>query len=333
MQMAAPSLDVVGIGNAMVDVLARTDDGFLAKQGLVKGTTALIDAARAESLYAQMGSGIEMSGGSVANTIAGVASLGGKGAYIGKVRDDQLGAVFAHDLRSIGVRYDTPPSIEGPATARCLILVTPDAQRTMNTYLGACVDLRARDIDRDLIQQAQVVYLEGYLFDPPQAKDAFRQAAEIAHQAGRKVSLSLSDPFCVERHRADFRALVHHHIDVLFANEIEICSLYETKDFDAAMRAVRGECDIAVLTRSARGSIIVTPKDAVTVAAAPVREVVDTTGAGDLYASGFLYGLTHGRDMAACGKLGSLCAAEVIGHFGARPETPLKELAAKAGLL
>ncbi len=331
--MAAPSLDVVGIGNAMVDVLARTDDGFLAKQGLVKGTTALIDAARAESLYAQMGSGIEMSGGSVANTIAGVASLGGKGAYIGKVRDDQLGAVFAHDLRSIGVRYDTPPSIEGPATARCLILVTPDAQRTMNTYLGACVDLRARDIDRDLIQQAQVVYLEGYLFDPPQAKDAFRQAAEIAHQAGRKVSLSLSDPFCVERHRADFRALVHHHIDVLFANEIEICSLYETKDFDAAMRAVRGECDIAVLTRSARGSIIVTPKDAVTVAAAPVREVVDTTGAGDLYASGFLYGLTHGRDMAACGKLGSLCAAEVIGHFGARPETPLKELAAKAGLL
>ena len=331
--MAAPSLDVVGIGNAMVDVLARTDDGFLAKQGLVKGTTALIDAARAESLYAQMGSGIEMSGGSVANTIAGVASLGGKGAYIGKVRDDQLGSVFAHDLRSIGVRYDTPPSIEGPATARCLILVTPDAQRTMNTYLGACVDLRARDIDRDLIQQAQVVYLEGYLFDPPQAKDAFRQAAEIAHQAGRKVSLSLSDPFCVERHRADFRALVHHHIDVLFANEIEICSLYETKDFDAAMRAVRGECDIAVLTRSAHGSIVVTPKDAVTVAAAPVKEVLDTTGAGDLYASGFLYGLTHGRDMAACGKLGSLCAAEIISHYGARPETSLKTLARKAGLI
>ena len=331
--MAASSLDVVGIGNAMVDVLARTDDGFLAKQGLVKGTTALIDAARAESLYAQMGPGIEMSGGSVANTIAGIASLGGKGAYIGKVRDDQLGEVFAHDLRSIGVRYDTPPSTQGPATARCLILVTADAQRTMNTYLGACVDLGARDIDRTLVQQAQVVYLEGYLFDPPQAKDAFRQAADMAHQAGRKVSLSLSDPFCVERHRADFRALVHHHIDVLFANEIEICSLYETKDFDAAMRAVRGECDIAVLTRSAHGSIIVTPKDTVTVAAAPVKEVVDTTGAGDLYASGFLYGLTHGRELAACGKLGSLCAAEVISHFGARPETPLKELAAKAGLV
>jgi len=331
--MAASSLDVVGIGNAMVDVLARTDDGFLAKQGLVKGTTALIDAARAESLYAQMGPGIEMSGGSVANTIAGIASLGGKGAYIGKVRDDQLGEVFAHDLRSIGVRYDTPPSTQGPATARCLILVTADAQRTMNTYLGACVDLGARDIDRTLVQQAQVIYLEGYLFDPPQAKDAFRQAADMAHQAGRKVSLSLSDPFCVERHRADFRALVHHHIDVLFANEIEICSLYETKDFDAAMRAVRGECDIAVLTRSAHGSIIVTPKDTVTVAAAPVKEVVDTTGAGDLYASGFLYGLTHGRELAACGKLGSLCAAEVISHFGARPETPLKELAAKAGLV
>ncbi len=331
--MSASSLDVVGIGNAMVDVLARTDDAFLAKEGLVKGTTALIDAARAESLYARMGSGIEMSGGSVANTIAGVASLGGSGAYIGKVRDDQLGAVFAHDLRSIGVRYETPPATRGPATARCLILVTPDAQRTMNTYLGACVELGPGDIDEDLIRQAQVVYLEGYLFDPPQAKAAFRQAAEVAHQAGRKVSLSLSDPFCVERHRADFRALVHHHIDVLFANEIEICSLYETKDFEAAVRAVRGECEIAVLTRSAKGSVIVTAKDQVAVPAAPVREVMDTTGAGDLYASGFLYGLTHGRDLAACGRLGGLCAAEVISHFGARPETPLKELAAKAGLL
>ena len=331
--MAATSFDVVGIGNAMVDVLSRTDEAFLASEGLVKGTTALIDAARAESLYAKMGPGIEMSGGSVANTIAGVASLGGAGAYIGKVRDDQLGGVFAHDLRSIGVRYDTPPATRGPATARCLILVTPDAQRTMNTYLGACVEFGPGDIDRQAIQQAQVVYLEGYLFDPPQAKDAFRQAAEIAHQAGRKVSLSLSDPFCVERHRADFRALVHHHVDILFANEIEIGSLYETKDFDAAMRAVRGECDIAVLTRSAKGSVIVTPGDSVTVSAAPVREVVDTTGAGDLYASGFLYGLTHGRDLATCGKLGSLCAAEVISHFGARPETPLKQLAAKAGLV
>jgi sugar/nucleoside kinase (ribokinase family) len=331
--MAASPIDVVGIGNAMVDVLARTDDRFLAAQGLVKGTTALIDAARAEALYGQMGSGIEMSGGSVANTIAGVASLGGTGAYIGKVRDDQLGSVFAHDLRSIGVRFDTPPSRQGPATARCLILVTEDAQRTMNTFLGACVELGPEDIDRDLIDAAQVTYLEGYLFDPPRAKTAFRQSAEIAHKAGRKVSLSLSDPFCVERHRADFRDLVHHHIDILFANEIEICSLYETKDFATAMAAVRGECDIAVLTRSAQGSVIVGARETATVAAAPVAKVVDTTGAGDLYASGFLYGLTHGLPLAACGKLGSICAAEIISHFGARPETSLKELAAKAGVI
>jgi sugar/nucleoside kinase (ribokinase family) len=331
--MAASPIDVVGIGNAMVDVLARTDDRFLAAQGVVKGTTALIDAARAEALYGQMGPGIEMSGGSVANTVAGVASLGGTGAYIGKVRDDQLGAVFAHDLRSIGVRFDTPPSRQGPATARCLILVTEDAQRTMNTFLGACVELGPEDIDRDLIDAAQVTYLEGYLFDPPRAKTAFRQAAEIAHQAGRKVSLSLSDPFCVERHRADFRDLVNRHVDILFANEIEICSLYETKDFATAMAAVRGECDIAVLTRSAHGAVIVGSRETATVAAAPVARVVDTTGAGDLYASGFLYGTTHGLPLAACGQLGSICAAEIISHFGARPETSLKELAATAGLI
>jgi sugar/nucleoside kinase (ribokinase family) len=331
--MAASTLDVVGIGNAMVDVLARTDDRFLAVQGLVKGTTALIDASRAESLYARMGPGIEMSGGSVANTIAGIASLGGAGAYIGKIRDDQLGTVFSHDLRAIGVRFETKAATAGPPTARCLILVTEDAQRTMNTYLGACVELGPEDIDEGLIRGAAVTYLEGYLFDPPRAKDAFRKAAGIAHGAGRKVSLSLSDPFCVERHRADFRDLVHHHIDILFANEIEICSLYETKDFDSAMEAVRGECDIAVLTRSAHGSIIVTAGEAVTVAADKVPEVVDTTGAGDLYASGFLYGLTHGRPLAQCGRLGSLCAAEIISHFGARPETSLKALAAKAKLL
>ena len=331
--MPASEIDVLGIGNAIVDVIARTDDAFLTKQGLVKGTMALIDSGRAESLYGQMGPGLEMSGGSVANTIAGVASLGGSGAYIGKVGEDQLGRVFAHDLRSIGVRFATPTSAQGPATARCLILVTEDAQRTMNTFLGACVELGPEDIDAALIDGAQVTYLEGYLFDPPRAKAAFRQAADIAHKAGRKVSLSLSDPFCVERHRADFRALVHHHIDILFANEIEICSLYETKDFSAAMAAVRGECDIAVLTRSAHGSVIVTPRESIAVPAAPVAKVIDTTGAGDLYASGFLYGLTHGKALADCGKLGSLCAAEIIGHFGARPETSLKELAAKAGLV
>jgi sugar/nucleoside kinase (ribokinase family) len=331
--MAAPSLDVVGIGNAMVDVLARIDDSFLATHGLTKGTTALIDAARAEALYAQMTAGIEMSGGSVANTIAGIASLGGRGAYIGKVRNDQLGGVFAHDLRAIGVRFDTPPSTEGPATARCLVLVSGDAQRTMNTYLGACVELGPEDLDRSVIAAAQVTYLEGYLFDPPRAKAAFRDAALIAHGAGRKVSLSLSDPFCVDRHRDDFRALVRDHVDILFANEIEICSLYSTKDFDEAARAVRGECEIAVLTRSAAGSVVVTAGESVRVAATPIAKLVDTTGAGDLYASGFLFGLTHGRDLAACGRLGSLCAAEIIGHFGARPETPLKDLAAKAGLL
>jgi sugar/nucleoside kinase (ribokinase family) len=331
--MAAPTLDVVGIGNAMVDVLARTDDAFLSAQGLVKGTTALIDAARAESLYTQMGPGIEMSGGSAANTIAGVASLGGRGAYIGKVRDDQLGSVFAHDLRTIGVRFDTPASTRGPATARCLVLVTQDAQRTMNTYLGACVELGPTDIDQRLVTEAQVTYLEGYLFDPPQAKDAFRRAAELAHGAGRKVSLTLSDPFCVARHRADFRALIRDHIDILFANEIEICSLYENEDFDAAARVVRADCEIAVLTRSAKGSVVVAGAETVAVPAAPVREVVDTTGAGDLYASGFLWGVTHGRDLATCGRLGSLCAAEIISHIGARPETPLKDLATKAGFL
>ena len=331
--MPAPIFDVVGIGNAIVDVQTRTDDALLASQGLVKGTMALIDAPRAESLYALMGSASESSGGSAANTIAGLASLGAKAAFIGKVADDELGRIFAHDLRAMGVAYDTPPLTGGPRTGRCLILVTGDAQRTMNTFLGASVEFEAKDIDRDRIAAAQVTYLEGYLFDRPTAKAAFRGAAEIAHGAGRKRALSLSDPFCVERHRGDFRHLVHHHIDVLFANEIEICSLYETTAFDQAVRAVRGECEIAVLTRSAHGSVIVTRDETLAVPAAPVTAVVDTTGAGDLYASGFLYGLTHGRDLAACGRLGSLAAAEIIGHFGARPEASLKRLAAAAGLL
>jgi sugar/nucleoside kinase (ribokinase family) len=331
--MAAPTLDVVGIGNAIVDVQARAADRLLTEQGLVKGTMALVDAPRAESLYALMGKASESSGGSAANTIAGVASLGGGAAFIGKVADDGLGTIFARDLRAMGVRYETKPLAGGPRTGRCLILVTEDAQRTMNTFLGASVEFEASDIDRGLIESAQVTYLEGYLFDRDTAKAAFRGAAEIAHRAGRKLALSLSDPFCVGRHRADFRDLVHHHIDVLFANEIEIGSLYETKDFDAAVRAVRGECEIAVLTRSAQGSVVVTAQDIIAVPAAPVPAVVDTTGAGDLYASGFLYGLTHGKDLRACAGLGSLCAAEIIGHFGARPEASLKELAAKAKLL
>jgi sugar/nucleoside kinase (ribokinase family) len=330
--MAAPTIDVVGIGNAIVDVLAQADESFITAEKLAKGTMALIDEDRARALYERMGSGLEASGGSAANTIAGIASLGGKAAYIGKVADDLLGKVFAHDLRATGVRYETAPLHGGPATARCLILVTPDAQRTMNTFLGASVEFQAGDIDRSLVEAAQVTYLEGYLFDRPLAKAAFRQAGEIAHKAGRKVSLTLSDPFCVDRHRADFRDLIRGHVDSLFANEAEICSLYETKDFAKAADAVRGEAEIAVLTRSEKGATVITAKDQVSVPAAPVARVVDTTGAGDLFASGFLYGYTRGKDFAHCAKLGALCAAEIISHFGARPEVKLKDLAAKAGL-
>jgi sugar/nucleoside kinase (ribokinase family) len=331
--MNPASLDVTGIGNAIVDVLAQADDGFLARQKLVKGTMTLIDAARAEALYGAMAPAIEVSGGSAGNTMAGIASLGGQGAYIGKVGDDELGRVFAHDLRAIGVRYDTAPLRKGAPTARSLILVTPDAQRTMNTFLGASVELGPEDIAPEVITAAQVTYLEGYLFDPPRAQAAFRKAAELAHGAGRKVALSLSDPFCVDRHRPEFRDLVAGHVDILFANEVEIGSLYETRDFDTALRAVRGHCEIAALTRSEKGSVIVTADAAHKVAAEKVAKLVDTTGAGDLYASGFLFGLTHGRDLATCGRLGSLCAAEAISHYGARPEASLRELAAKAGLI
>jgi sugar/nucleoside kinase (ribokinase family) len=331
--MTAATLDVVGIGNAIVDVIAHSNDAFLAQQGLNKGGMALVDTARAEALYAVMGPGIEASGGSAGNTMAGIASLGGSGAYIGKVRNDELGDVFRHDMTAIGVRFTTAPATSGPPTARCLILVTPDAQRTMNTFLGACVDLGPEDVDAEIVAAAQVTYLEGYLFDPPRAKEAFRKAAGLAHAAGRRVSLSLSDPFCVGRYRAEFRELVQNHVDVLFANESEICSLYETEDFDAAVAQVRGHCEIAALTRSEKGSVVVTAKGATAVAAEKVARLVDTTGAGDLYAAGFLYGLTHGRDLAACARLGSLCAAEIISHFGARPETSLRTLAAKTGLL
>ena len=330
--MTSAAHDVVGIGNAIVDVISHAEEGFLARRGLVKGTTRLIDAVEADRLYAEMGPGVEMSGGSVANTMAGIASLGGRAGYIGLIRDDQLGQVFRHDITAAGVTYRMPPKSAGPSTARCLVLVTPDAQRTMNTYLGACVELGPEDLDRPLIESAQVLYLEGYLFDPPRAKAALRAAAQIAHAAHRKVSLSLSDPFCVERHRADFRALIADHVDILFANEIEIGSLYETADFQAAARLAARDCEIAVLTRSAKGSLVVTDAVRHEVPAAPVAKVVDTTGAGDLYASGFLYGVTHGRPLDACGRLGALCAAEIISHIGARPERPLKDLAQAAGL-
>ncbi len=265
--------------------------------------------------------------------MAGIASLGGTGGYIGKVRDDLLGEVFRHDMTAIGVRFDTPAATSGPGTARCLVLVTPDGQRTMATYLGACVDLGPDDIDAGLIGAARVTYLEGYLFDPPHAQQAFRAAAAIAHRAGHRVALTLSDPFCVARHRAAFRELVAGEVDILFANEAEICSLYETQDFAAAAAAVRGHVAVAALTRSAEGSVVFAGDEAHTVAAVPVRRVVDTTGAGDLYAAGFLYGLTRGLALPICGAVGSLCAAEIISHVGARPEVALHKYVAAAGVI
>ena len=326
--MTDAQYDVVGIGNAIVDVIARADDAFLAAKKLAKGAMTLIDEAQADALYAAMGPGTESSGGSAGNTMAGIASLGGKGAYIGKVRDDQLGQVFAHDMRSIGVSFDSKAATDGPATARCLILVTPDAQRTMNTYLGACVNLGPADVDEAVVKAARVTYLEGYLWDPPQAKEAFVKAAKIAHAAGRKVSLSLSDAFCVDRHRESFRDLVANHVDILFANESEIKSLYEVEGFDAALQAVRGSCEIACLTRSEKGSVIVAGEEVHVIDAERVggAGVVDTTGAGDLYAAGFLYGWTHGYGLARAGRIASVAAAEAISHVGARPQTNLKAL-------
>ena len=324
--MAETRHDVVGIGNAIVDVLAHADDAFLEREGLAKGTMALIDAARADALYGRMGPGVEMSGGSAANTLAGVASLGGRAAYFGKVRDDQLGGIFAHDIRAAGVHFPTAPATAGAGTARCLILVTGDAQRTMSTYLGACVELGPDDVDEGTVAASAVTYLEGYLFDPPRAREAFVKAAEIARRNGRRVALSLSDPFCVDRHRDALRLFVREHVDVLFANEVEILSLTGADDFQGALDMIRGTVPIAALTRSAAGSVVATADAVHTVAAAPVARVVDTTGAGDLYAAGFLYGLTAGRDLAACGRIGAVAAAEVISHFGARPETPLADL-------
>jgi sugar/nucleoside kinase (ribokinase family) len=330
--MTTAAIDVLGIGNAIVDVIAHSDEAFLEREALAKGAMTLIDAARAEALYRRMGPAVESSGGSTANTMAGIASLGGSGAYIGKVRDDLLGEVFRHDLTAQGVRFETPAASDGPGTARCLIFVTADGQRTMGTYLGACVELGPGDIDPALVGAAEITYLEGYLFDPPQAQLAFREAAAIAHMAGRRVALSLSDPFCVGRHRALFRDLVDGYVDILFANEAEICSLYETVDFAAAAAAVRGQVAIAALTRSAAGSVILADSVEHRVAAAPVARVVDTTGAGDLYAAGFLYGLTRGLALPTCGAVGSLCAAEIISHVGARPEAALSALVARAGV-
>jgi sugar/nucleoside kinase (ribokinase family) len=325
--------DVLGIGNAIVDVLARSEADFLATQQLAKGTMTLVDEGASGRIYGGMGPGIERSGGSAANTIAGLASLGGKGAFIGKVRDDELGRVFAHDLQSLGVHFTTPPEREGPSTARCLIMVTPDAQRTMATYLGACVRLGPDDIEADTVRAAGITYLEGYLFDPPQAKEAFRRAASIAHGAGRRVALSLSDPFCVDRHREDFKQLLAQHIDVLFANGAEIEAMLGTTDPQALKGLLAPLCEIAVVTRGEHGSMIFSAGQVHEIPAARVERVLDTTGAGDLYASGFLLGLARGLPLPTCGALGGLCAAEVISHYGARPDVSLQQLAREAGLL
>jgi sugar/nucleoside kinase (ribokinase family) len=323
-------LDVVGIGNAIVDVIAHANDRFIAEQGMVKGSMALIDQARAAELYAAMGTTITASGGSTANTIAGIASFGGRTGFIGKVRDDLLGAAFRHDITAVGAQFPTLPTTEGPATAVCLILVTPDAQRTMNTYLGACVELTPDDVDDALIRSAGITHLEGYLYDPPLAQEAFHKAAAIAHAAGRKVSLSLSDTFCVQRHRAEFLSLVDHHVDVLFANEHEVAELFQTGDVATIVARLRQMTGLAAVTRGPGGSLVVTPEAVIEVAAAPVQAIVDTTGAGDLYAAGFLFGLTSGRPLAECGRIGSIAAAEVIGHVGARPQVELAGLIASS---
>jgi len=317
---------VVALGNAIVDVIVQTKDEFLVVNEIEKGVMTLIGADQAEALYDQVVAETEMSGGSAANTIAGLVSMGGRGAFIGKVRNDELGAIFRRDIRSLGVRFDTPPATSGAGTARCLVLVTDDAERTMNTYLGACVGLETKDVDVDLIRAAQVTYLEGYLWDPPSAKSAFRKAMQIAHGARRLVALTLSDPFCVDRYRTEFVQLVAESVDILFANEKEIISLYEAKDLEDAVRQVRGHCKVAALTLGARGSIVLSGSQVHVVDPAPVDRLVDTTGAGDLYAAGFLFGYTAGHDLAICGAYGSKAAAEVISHYGARPNTPLIDL-------
>lgn len=333
MIMAGAELDVLCIGNAIVDVIARVEDSFVNRHGLVKGSMNLIDEERAESLYADMGQAIEVSGGSAGNTAAGVASFGGKAGYFGKVKKDQLGDIYRHDMRSQGVTFDSAASTAGPATARSFILVTPDSERTMNTYLGACVNLTVEDIDRMTVEGSKVTYMEGYLWDRPEAKEAFKLAAKIARKAGRMTSITLSDSFCVERHRDSFLELIRSGIDIVFANESEIKSLYQTQNFDGAMQAIRKDCPIAVLTRSAAGCVVARGGEVHAIPAYPVSKVIDVTGAGDLFAAGFLHGLTSGLKLPHCAQLGALAAAEVISHIGARPEINLRAHARAVGLL
>jgi len=326
--MTDAKYDILGIGNAIFDVLVRTDEAFLGRHGMIKGSMALIDEARALSIYREMGPATEMSGGSAANTIVGVASLGAKAAYVGKVKDDQIGALYTHDIRAAGVAFDTRPALVGPATGCSYILVTGDGQRTMNTYLGAAQDLAPADIDAAQIAASRIVYLEGYLWDPKSAKEAFVKASAIAHESGRQVALTLSDPFCVERYRNEFLELMRKGtVDLVFANEAELRSLYATSDLNAALKQLRLDAGIGVVTRSEKGCVVVSSEGVIAVPAFPVETIVDTTGAGDLFAAGFLFGLVRGAAFEIAGRLGALAAAEVIQHIGARPQVSLKELA------
>jgi len=331
--MNSAKYDVLGIGNALFDILVRVDDKFLTDHGMAKGSMALIDEARAASIYSDMGPATEVSGGSAANTIVGVAQLGARAAYVGKIKDDQIGRLYAHDIRSAGVAFDTAAATDGPATGCSYILVTPDGERTMNTYLGAAQELSATDIVEDEIAAASIIYLEGYLWDPKDAKDAFVKASQIAHKHGRKVALTLSDAFCVGRYRDEFIGLMRDKtVDLIFANEAELGSLYDTQYFDAALAQLRNDIALGVVTRSEKGCVVAAKEGITAVSAFPARNVIDTTGAGDLFAAGFLFGLVREAGYEQAGRLGAMAAAEVIQHIGARPQTSLKELAQKHGL-
>lgn len=331
--MSDTKYDVLAIGNAIVDIIAKCDDAFLADQDIAKGGMTLIDMARAEQLYSDMGPAVETSGGSAGNTAAGIASFGGKVAYIGKVADDHLGNVFTHDIKAIGVDYDTSPLDHGEMTARSMILVTPDGERSMNTYLGACGKLSSKDIDPEKVAQSKITYFEGYLWDPAEAKDAIREAARIAHDNDRLVAMTLSDAFCVDRYRDEFLELMRSGtVDICFANDGELKSLYQTSDMNSAIAAIREDCNLSAITMGADGSMVVTREKTGTIDAQPIDKLVDTTGAGDLYAAGFLFGLTDGRELGECAVLGSIAASEVIQHIGPRPQTSLKNLAQQLGL-
>jgi len=324
--------DVAAIGNAIVDVIAPCTDGFLSENGLTKGAMMLVDPKASAGLYSKMAQAVEASGGSAANTIAGLASFGGKGAFMGKVADDELGRTFARDMRRIGARFDNQPLVDGPATAVSMINVTPDAQRTMCTFLGASVEFTDDDVDQETVEAAKIVYLEGYLFDAEAARRAFAKAAAFAHGSGRKISLTLSDSFVVERHRGGLQGFIENQVDLLFANEAELLALYETADFNEACEQLLRHCDLAAVTRSEKGSVVLSKGQTLHIPAEPVEKVVDTTGAGDQYAAGFLFGLSQGRSLADCGRLASIAAAEVISHYGPRPQVSLKDLAASKGL-